>query len=418
MTHPSFSSLRTTGGLAIVLMSTSACFGPSADVEDPQDVTLDGAHAAAYISPPSRDIEDGSSTGHLALIDESGGTRLIETSGMDTAAIGWSSDGLFFSDTEQDYQLTDDGLRTTDSPKASAQHALFPTSDGGFIGLFNKGTRGVGYTEQLVTYADGTSSLANVEGYYHVSGSCDGEIYGLAPPSGDYEQMARDQGLELRGNLGSVSFMLTRLAGEDAMSSGMPEADAIGQDEQLVGMAAVSDSAQHDHDAPCREGTMHHLAVTDEDGASPELPVVLRSWDVSTGDVVETPLIDADGESLRPNSNAGISIVGSTALSDDGRSFLWASRDHQAFMRTDIATGTTVEEFPLDDEIVLRSSQVSAAVRDDRLAVITQTSHEDDPVLRIYDRHTGETLEHTALPKMTELLEGTVSLRGMALRPE
>lgn len=162
---------------------------------------------------------------------------------------------------------------------------------------------------------------------------------------------------------------------------------------------------------------MYYLAAVANDTGSPERPTVLRAGDVSTGDVVETPLIDADGESLRPNSNDGISIVGSTALSDDGRSVVWASRDHQAFMRTDIATGTTVEEFPLDDEIVLRSSEASATVRDDRLAVITQTSSEEDPVLRIYDRHTGETLEHIALPEMTELLEGAVSLRGMALRP-
>lgn len=417
MTRSSFSSARATVGLAVVLLTTSACLGPSADVEEPQDVTLDGVRAAAYISSPAQDVGD-SSAGHLVLVDEAGEISVAETSGMDTAAIGWSEDGLFFSDTEQDYQLTAEGLRTTDSPKAPSQHALFPTGDGGFIGLFNKGTTGVGYTEQLVTHTDGASSRKNVEGYYQVAGSCDGEIYGLAQPSGDYEQVAAKQGLEIRGTHGPASFMLTRLSGDDSSSSDLPEADAVGQNERLVGMAPVSGSAQQNHDAPCREETMYHLAAVADDSGNPERPVVLRAWDVSTGEVVETPLTDANGESVRPNSSYGLAILDSTVLSDDGQSFLWASLDRQAFMRTDIDTGKTVEEFPLEDEIVPRSSEVSATIRDDRLALITQTSDGDEPELRIYDQSTGESLMHTSLPDMSDLLEGPHQLRSMALRPE
>lgn len=417
MKHPLYPSLSTTGGVAIILLATSACFGPSADVEEPQDVTLEGVQAAAYISPPARDVED-SSTGYLALVGADGETSVIETSGMDAAAIGWSTAGLFFSDTEHDYQLTDDGLETTDSPKASSQHALFPTDDGGFIGLFNEGTRGVGYTEQLVTHADSASTQKNVEGYYQVTGSCDGGVYGLAEPSGDYEEMASDQGLETRGTHGPASFMLNHLAGDEGNSSDLPEADAAGQSERLVGMTPVSGSTQLNHNAPCREGTMHHLAAAADESGSPERPVVLRSWDTSTGEMEETPLIDEDGGSIRPDSSYGLAIIDSTVLSNDGQSLLWASLDRQAFMRTDIDTGTTVEEFALEDEIVPRSSEVSATVSEDRLALITQTSDEEEPVLRIYDRSTGESLMHTSMPEMSDLLEGSHALHDIALRPE
>lgn len=395
--------------VAILMGLTTSCGAGAPD--DGDQVTLSDVDVAAYITPPSREISN-SATGYVALIRGDGETRLVETSGMGQAAMDWSRHGLFFSDAERDYRVDQDGLQAAESPKTIAQHVLFAQEGGGFTALFNKGHGDRGYTEQVVTFTEEGSRKTSVEGYYLVSGMCAGELYAVAEPTGPYAKQASDQGLSVQGSRGYSALMLTKLPSRVSEEEASHEPPS----EQLIGMTGVADSNQFDHRAPCREGNLHHLAVLAQEDEP--MPWVLRTWDTESGEMSETRLVSPDGEAIAPSSRYGMTVRGGTRLSADGQSFLWVSQDQMALMRTDVGSGVTTKQFDLEGHLVAGESRASATFTDKSLVVISRARADEDAMLRVYRTETGEILEERSLPTVSETMDSTHQLRGIAARPD
>ena len=67
---------------------------------------------AVYVSPQS--INWGA-PGYVLLVNDRAEVSAIRTAGMDVADLVWDERGLFFSDVERDYLLTETGLTTWDT---------------------------------------------------------------------------------------------------------------------------------------------------------------------------------------------------------------------------------------------------------------------------------------------------------------
>ncbi|WP_203338765.1 hypothetical protein [Nocardioides limicola] len=102
------------------------------------DVDAERAVAALYLS--SQFLKGSPEVGYVVFIDSDGGTQTIETSGMDVAQMKWTDDGLFFSDRDNDYLLTDT-LEAIPSPKRAQvqSSAAYLGAGRGFAAVYNVG---------------------------------------------------------------------------------------------------------------------------------------------------------------------------------------------------------------------------------------------------------------------------------------
>ncbi|SFB29295.1 hypothetical protein SAMN05216266_107307, partial [Amycolatopsis marina] len=119
--------LRLIALVAGVVLVVAACSSPEgavgAEIVDPDEVTLGDTVVAFYLSPDSEVEKSGTEKrpAYLVLVQADGGTRLIETSGMNEPHIAWSERGLFFSDDTRDYILGKDGLARFGNEKSGLQ---------------------------------------------------------------------------------------------------------------------------------------------------------------------------------------------------------------------------------------------------------------------------------------------------------
>ena len=137
------------------------------------------------------------------------------------------------------------------------------------------------YVEQLITSSTKGSDLTEVEGYFQVTGFCDGDLYGIAEPLGKYQAEAERQGVEAKEADGYTRLMLNQLTSGTTV------------EEENVSIQAVNSSGQESTDAPCVDGSLYHLASIYAD--SGETTPVLRIWDTDSGDMTELELVTADG---------------------------------------------------------------------------------------------------------------------------
>ena len=364
---------------------------------------LEDAIAAVYLSVQSLQIANSNGQGYLVLINGDGDFRAMKTSGMDNAQIAWSPHGLFFSDVDNDYRLTDT-LTVTESPKARFQQTIAATDDGSAIALYNNGFTASGNTEQLVVTDQDSVTKTEVEGYYHVTGFCDGTLYGIAPPSGRYHAIARHQGLQMQGTHGdTTALMFNQLSHTERHR------------EQLLGLTAVSESTQSALDAPCEDGVLHHLGST-RDGEQ-HLPV-LRSWDTETGEYSEKPL-NVQGTMPLPTSADTYYLRPDSGSIRDGH-FEWVCTDGRV-MSTDLQTGDTTERFVLTPQIDTSAAALpwhrNVTFTEDRIVTLTWDAASETYHYTEFDRDTGKQRKHLELPSLAEELGNPdLVMRDLAVR--
>lgn len=373
------------------------------DVVDGQEMSLEGSVAAFYLSRQSRDFRDSGPNGYLVLVDEEGKLRALETSGMDNAQIDWSEHGLVFADAANDYHLQD-SLRAMPSTKTNFQQAMSGLGAGNSLGIYNDGFSETGYTEQAVASSADGSELREVEGYYQVTGYCDGTLVGLAEPTGPYAKEAARLGHTTMGEYSYRSLMLSRLSGTPSGA------------EHVAGIREVDESSQDATDAPCLEGKLHHLATTYGTGDTPK--PVIRSWDVETASFTQHEIVLSPGTAALEIGDLEFQNQGYSRESVRDGNLDWVAIDGRV-MSTSLETGRTTVLFALAaDGYDDRSSQNSIEFTPTSLAVMT-TSPDGKAVSFVqYDRTSGQELRRLELPAVAKALGTELVLRDLAVRPD
>lgn len=369
-----------------------------------ESVTLGDATAAVYLSEQWRDFEQGHAAGYVALIGEAGPVRLVRTAGMDNGQLLWDARGLAFADVDFDYLLADT-LHSVASPKVGQQQALFAGPDGTRLGLYNDGFTDTGYVEQVVV-TDATGAISrDVEGYYQVTGNCDGTLFGIAEPLGAYADAAEKLGPTLQDTpRGYPTLMLAQL-------SGTPDGA-----ERVIDMSAAVPSSQDAHDTPCRAGTMFYLATAYD--ATGNSAAVLRSWDPASGARSERALVTAEGEAIAVHPDYNY-FHGPTARSLRGDQFDWLGLDGVVWS-TNLDTGITEELFTVDTYGIAPGSYTPSLTFTERtLTLLTWDPAAETTRLAEYDRLTGSLLRERSLPELHQLMaDGAQIMRGLAVKPE
>lgn len=396
------------GAVLATLFALTGCFqapphAPQA-LEPHDSVSLGDAVVATYLSPQWREFENGRSVGYVALANEQGDVRFIETSGMDNGNLAWNEQGLVFADVDNDYQLADT-LRTIPSPKVGQQQSMAAHPDGTFTGLYNDGFTETGYVEQIVTTGQTGAALHEVEGYYQVVGNCDGQLFGVAEPLGKYATETEALYPDAQpGEYGFTMLMLAQLSGT---------ADNA---ERVVKISQVDDSDQGAVDAPCRDGKLHHLATTY--GASGANTPVLRTWDTATGNLTQYALVGAAGSPAIEVGEYGYYEF-PTAHSLRGTQLDWLGLNGTVYT-TALDTGVTtslfsIETYELDPAIYMPSITFTER----SLAVLTWDSERGKVHFAEYDRETGQPVHEVELPAVARVLlgNGQLVMRGIAVRP-
>lgn len=372
---------------------------------DASELQLGDATVAIFMN--TDDYDASNFHGYLVLIDDDGTMRSFATDGMWQGLLDWSSAGLVFTDHGADYHLSDT-LTVTDSEKPTLQQTIRATDDGGSIALYNDGHVEDGYAEQLVTHTPQGSRVAQVEGYYQVTGFCDGELFGLAEPSGPYVTQAEQEGLAGTGNFGFTSLMLTQLSGT---ASGT---------EELVGMQEVTESDQLATDAPCASDLLHHLAAHYPSGG--QEVVVLRSWDVETGTHVEHELTFTGGTVPPKSEDYGFESLGYDRNSLRDGALEWLTIDGR-ILSTDIETGETSELFELAQaELVQADFDPSTWERivefsADTVSVLTYQLDGGYADIVEYDRATGAVISQLDLSDLGETIQDGAFITDFATKP-
>lgn len=355
-----------------------------------RDATTTDVIAAFTISRQQSGVVESDGKGYVVLVKEDGGTSVIETTIMQHAQLDWNKDKLAFSDTENDYIVgTSTEVIPTDT-KTDYQQALSLSDDGTVIGLYNDGYEEDSYVEQLITSSTKGSDFTEVEGYFQVTGFCDGDLYGIAEPLGKYQAEAERQGVEAKEADGYTRLMLNQLTSGTTV------------EEENVSIQAVNSSGQESTDAACVDGSLYHLASIYAD--SGETTPVLRIWDTDSGDMTELELVTTDGEPVTGPDQSTFEINGSSQQSLRGNDFDWVDDFGRAW-RTDITTGISQKLFELVDSYDNSTDTRVVDFTENALTVVTIQQEAEEVRLVQYDRNSGEVLTEIDLPDIAKTID-------------
>lgn len=396
------------GSLALSLNSCSGSLShisypwPNADVESKN--ILDGVEYVLYASRPiSGNLPV--NRGRLILIKADGSFETIETSGMDSAKLIWDERGIYFTDKEKDYLLTNDGLQTWDELKATGHYSLYERGDE-YISLYNAGrlkeTPKGSYSTQVVVRSGSMSRNFIVEGEHAASGLCeDGQVYSVAEPTGDYQDPSQPRGLEeyavalFRVNLDAEKEELVARGGEDIGS--------------VLSRATV-----------CENRVLYSIMRV-RDGETWEKPSLayLLAWDTVTGEYAVRQMLDPEGEPVQASLEGGgrIAELGyhdDFVVAEDGR-LHWYMGDR--VFATDLATGMTEELFEVFPETV--NGNVNIRFGEDDFTLFIDDHDLDYFMMTRHDRATGEELNRVELHGLLERTSPERLIpRGFAARPD
>jgi hypothetical protein len=274
------------GGL-VGLVGCVGPFGwrPSWRILSEAEARLGDAVLAVYVSPQSYNFQP---EGYVLLINAAGSISAIRTSGMDIAALTWTGNGLFFADTQRDYLLTDTGLTAWPSPKTNVQEAAFAKPDGsGYLSLYNHGTDGQSYTEQLVDTTGTASTRYDVAGFNRLTSLCGTTMYGAAEATQPYTGPAQKMGAVESEDPPYWPDMLTQLYPKPAT----PQAGL----KSILGFPGDTFSSP----APCRDGQI--LTISSAGGPRP----TIVTWPVNGQPATSHPIVGPAGEPLGLSQDVG-----------------------------------------------------------------------------------------------------------------
>jgi hypothetical protein len=396
------------GAVLALTACTTTDSAAKAQIVKPAEAKLGDTVLAFYLSP---DSEIGTSKAenrpaYLVLVQADGSKKLIETSGMREPHIAWSGRGLFFSDDTRDYILGKDGLASFENKKSSLQQSAFALPDDkGFLAVYNEGFSESGYRNQVAVTTSAGSQLYQVEGNYYMNALCGGVLNGIATQSGTHLPASADvPGMRSKVDTSAEPELLSQL---------YPATEGR---EKVLNWRAAFNAGDHNRHVPCHNGVITFLSdYADADG-KPHMTIV--SWDTTTGEYTEQPLVDAQ---KRPITDELSDPETFSQKSYDARAardghLEWLAGDGR-IMSTDIASGVTVPRF--DTGLTSDSNSSSqAAFTEQSIHLIQETFDGRTPVkIKQFDRATGKLVTEIAVSGLAEQLGLEFNLRSIAVPP-
>lgn len=343
--------------------------------------------------------------GYMVLVNADGSFRALKTRGMDMGKVAWSDEGLYFSDERTDFHLSADGLKSSDSPKATAQNLHFTLSGGGAVGVYNHGhTGGGGYLNQVTIATASGTRMYEVQGNYFDGANCDGQIYGISSDPGTHRGKATAvPGMTSKADPTAVPQLLTRLYPPSEQGS-----------EEPIAWRPGFDSITMLGEQPCHRGRISFFSWDRDADGSQHSRVV--TWDTRTGDYHQRALTFADGTKLA----SGPFGVGTFDHSLRNGRLDWVYGDGRVFS-TDVATGATTELFSTGlHRKVGGTMKPWFAFTATRLHTLRQLY--DDPghlTYTVFDRKSGEQISSVPLAiRNSEVSVSYLNLWKVAVRPE
>lgn len=389
-------------GVALVL-SLAACAHVPRTVADKtvsaDELTLGNAIAAVTVNPGSDEMAWGAPNGYLVLIDESGGTRYFALDDAETPQLDWDEHGLFFADSKRDYRLGD-ALLVSDASRTNMQDAIIATGDGGSVGVYNHGIVGEDEYESQVSIFNGKKSdVYAVEGAYDAVAFCDGELFGIAEPSGSHLTALKGTDAKLGiGEFGLETWMLNKLAPTASHS------------EEFIAIVETVEAGLDDTFPPCVDRVMYELTIS-YTATGEEVPT-LFAFNVDSGRVTDQALVDEGGKPVEVDPEYGLDAVSDESAVHDGR-IEWVSYTGK-YMSTEIGSGVTKELFRLagyeggNNLLEISPDEITAIVWQSDVATLVK-----------YDRETGDQTFSVPVPGLDELMGGAFSYFpwDLAVRP-
>jgi hypothetical protein len=338
------------GGSALGLAGCAPPIERGGEVVALEDVDLASVRAVLYLSPQSStwgwgDAAQQRAQGYVVFIGPDGTYELVANEGMDSNAVSWTPDGLFYSDRSNDYLLRPgEAPQVFASPKTDYQDGLVALASGKRVGAFNVGLAEDGYLEEVVVNDGKASAKATTHRWALLVAACGESAFSMDENSGEVDEGVR------------TTVTLNWLVRDGQVHEGI-----IAQHESLFTSTSLGSRA-----APCVDDEVIFLAGANvsvlEDGepapADPALASVAAScplytipgtgtrgcptierWDTHSGERQIIPVLDQTGLSLDLSGDAFDWSLYDAGSVVGGDFYWWHSDGH--LLRTDLASGET-----------------------------------------------------------------------------
>lgn len=367
--------------------------------EDDAQLTSD-VLMALYVSPQSHDW---GAPGYVLLVTDSGQISAIRTAGMDVAALHWDDQGLFFSDVERDYLLTESGLTTWDSPKTDLQVGVWAKPDhSGWVSVYNVGFGGggqFGYIEQVVETTTSGVTRYDAPGFSTLTAQCDDRIFSVAEIDKPFQQQGQQMGAMERSVApywpdGLIEIYPMPGRWTDGLTS-----------VRLDGYGGYA------FRATCREETI--LSVT---GGQNQAPMVV-TWPTDGGTPEAYTIVGLDGEALGLDTQVAL-FATSADWSSSPDELVWMGGDGLV-RSTNIQSGRSADLW--DSGTDFRHWSYNTVVFNDSTVYVLDMVGEpdDNPSMRLraHDLASGVTRDLMGFRLNINKAGSTLVTRGMAIRP-
>ncbi len=362
-------------------LTTAALMAVSGCTSSVPDATgLGGADVALYVTEfTNRRTSDG----RVLLYDRQGPVSQVAVTGVMNPGLVWDESGLFFIDSQADYQVSDRVERRVRSREAGLLAGMRGGRDGRRVVLFDDGVH------------DGRNhtGIGIYNGAREVSRQLllDGDGMGLA---------SCEHGLFVAGRAAREVGESSELVRLDPPGGGPP---------QRVG-DPVPGTFLDGLDTPCRDDRVYGLWRPPGTGSSTTLEV--WAWNTRDGSVRRTPLRDDTGTfSLSDDAVAGPSTLPRWL---DGDDLVWVDNTGTGW-RTDLATGRTTR---IREGLICTGAPITNWARTGNWLVgFEYLGGYENAHLQIYSASDLSLVETRELPRLAELTPHDRMVLAIAVGP-
>ena len=346
----------------------------------PEASGLGGADVALYVTEFTN---WGTSDGRVLLYDRTGPVSQVSVTGVMNPGLVWDESGLFFIDSQADYQVSDRVERRVRSRDASLLVGMRGGRDGRRVVLFNDG----------VYDGKNHTGIGIYQGAQEISQQMllDSDGMGLA---------SCEHGLFVAGRNAKVGDDWSELVRLDPPGGGKPQ--QVGDRHEGYFLDGF--------DTPCRDDHIVGLWRPDETKYSMSLEV--WQWNTRDGSVRRTPLrCDTGSFTLPEKALASLSTMPRWL---DGDGLVWVDNLGTGW-RTDLSTGMTTR---IRDGLILTGGPITNWARvGDWLIGFEYLGDSEDAHLQIYSASDLSLVETRELPRLAELTPYDRMVLAIAVSP-
>lgn len=393
--------------LSAALLFLTSCSIPCLE----KTISLDEARLsddivfALRLSPQLSDIGYGAKEGYVLLAHDDGKLDALNVGFMDNGKLVWTDNGLFFGNSETEYQLTSAGLKSQ-SRKNSEEYEttrFANAANDGFISLYNTGFTENGYLNRVVVGNGSELQTWDASGMFTSIAQCGEKIVGIT------------DGKELDF---ATRKILKYPKDSDVLIQLYPQPQTI--DERVLGefyRGSEYEFSQAIEKTPCVDGVMYTLAEKYFFDYPENSEQVLRSWNIASGEHKYIPLKFNNLDAAYFEENDSGEEQGS--LTDSASAFLWASFIDGSVNTLDLATGTVSHLFTINLSDPRSDSQFF--VTEDDILVLDIDEERDLLTLSNYNIQTQKKTHYLDVKnrnKVNPLLMPRNIIRDIAFNPK